>query len=103
MTYSLENYLGLLHQGQWFGFTDPSDKTYANLIILDDQYTKPTEVTYTTWATSSASRDEILSDIYALEGLETPRRLAEATLTKEGKDWLQANRVLIATERDKLS
>jgi len=102
MTYSLENYLGLLHHGQWFGFTDPSDKTYANLIILDDQYTKPTEVTYTTWATSSASRDEILSNIYALEGLETPRRLAESILSDDGKAWLTVNREKIAIERAKL-
>ena len=45
--FDLEDYLVQLHNGQWFGFQnlngDDANKTYANLIILDDQYTKPTE------------------------------------------------------------
>ena len=44
---TLEDYLSSLHKGQWFGFDnyngDDSHKIYANLIILDNQYTKPTE------------------------------------------------------------
>jgi hypothetical protein len=43
-----------------------------------------------------------MDEIRRLETLETPRRLAEATLTVEGKAWLQTNRVDIATERAKL-
>jgi len=50
---------------------------------------------YKTW---KAAMDEILR----LEGLETPRRLAESVLTDEGKAWLTANRDLIAAERAKL-
>ena len=43
----IENYLVSLHTGQWFGFQnlngDDTNKTYANLVILDDTKTKPTE------------------------------------------------------------
>ena len=35
--------LSMMHDGQWFGFSDPKNQTYENLIILDTQYTKPTE------------------------------------------------------------
>ena len=42
MTYTLENYLVQLHTGQWFGWSDSKNKTYANLIIHSDD-TKPTE------------------------------------------------------------
>lgn len=40
---TLEEYLSLLHEGQWFGFSDLENKTYANLIIHDSSKTKPTE------------------------------------------------------------
>ena len=43
-----------------------------------------------------------MSELMRLEGLETPRRMAEAQLTDEGKAWLQANRDAIAVERAKL-
>ena len=39
----IEDYLITLHFGQWFGFSDPANKVYANLVIHDEQYTKPTE------------------------------------------------------------
>jgi len=32
-----------MYRGQWFGFSDPKNKTYANLIVHDDTITKPTE------------------------------------------------------------
>ena len=47
---------------------------------------------------SDNARDAIMR----LEILETPRRLAEAVLSDEGKAWLTANRDKIATERNKL-
>lgn len=47
-------------------------------------------------------RDLIVSEILKLEGLETPRRLAEAILSEEGLKWLQNNRSLIEVERNKL-
>ena len=39
----IEDYLVSLHTGQWFGWSDSKNKVYANLIILDDSKTKPTE------------------------------------------------------------
>jgi len=46
--------------------------------------------------------DDTKLEILRLEALETPRRLAEAILSDEGKTWLQTSRDAIATERDKL-
>ena len=42
MTYTLEDCLIRLHTGQWFGWSDSKNKTYANLVIHSDD-TKPTE------------------------------------------------------------
>jgi hypothetical protein len=39
----IEDYLVQLHTGQWFGWSDAKNKVYANLIILDDSKTKPSE------------------------------------------------------------
>ena len=39
----IEDVLGDLHSGQWFGWSDSKNKVYANLIIHDDTKTKPTE------------------------------------------------------------
>ena len=39
----IEDYLVQLHTGQWFGWSDPKNKVYANLIIHDNSKDKPTE------------------------------------------------------------
>jgi hypothetical protein len=39
----IEDVLVTLHSGQWFGWSDPENKVYKNLIILDDSKSKPTE------------------------------------------------------------
>ena len=39
----IEDYLVSLHPGQWFGWSDSKNKVYANLIILDDSKSKPSE------------------------------------------------------------
>ena len=39
----IEDYLMQLHSGQWFGWSDPKNKVYANLIIHDDSKDKPSE------------------------------------------------------------
>ena len=39
---NIQYYLASLHEGQWFGFNN-QEPTYANLVILDDTKTKPTE------------------------------------------------------------
>ena len=38
----IEDYLATVRTGQWFGWSDPKDKVYANLIVHDGG-TKPTE------------------------------------------------------------
>lgn len=40
---NIEDWLAKQHTGRWFKFSDPNNKTYANLVILDDTKTKPTE------------------------------------------------------------
>ena len=42
MTYTLEDYLVTLHEGQWFGWSDSKNKVYANLVIHSDD-AKPSE------------------------------------------------------------
>jgi hypothetical protein len=42
MQYTLEDFLVKLHMGQWFGWSDSKNKTYANLVIHSDD-TTPTE------------------------------------------------------------
>ena len=39
----IEDVLVHLHSGQWFGWSDSKDKVYSNLIIHDDQYSKPSK------------------------------------------------------------
>ena len=39
----IEDVLVKLHKGQWFGWSDSKDKVYSNLIIHDDQYSKPSK------------------------------------------------------------
>ena len=39
----IEDVLVALHSGQWFGWSDASNKVYANLIIHDESKSKPTE------------------------------------------------------------
>ncbi len=39
----IEDVLIRLHTGQWFGWSDHTDKVYSNLVIHDDQYSKPSK------------------------------------------------------------
>ena len=39
----IEDVLAKVHTGQWFGWSDSKDKVYANLVIHDDQYSKPSK------------------------------------------------------------
>ena len=40
---TIEEALAQMHNGQWFGWSDPFNKVYANLIIIDSSKSKPTE------------------------------------------------------------
>ena len=44
---SIEDYLVTVRTGQWFGWSDSSNKIYANLVVLDGG-SKPTESDCTT-------------------------------------------------------
>jgi hypothetical protein len=39
----IEDWLCQLHPASWFYWEDPENKVYANLVIRDTQYAKPTE------------------------------------------------------------
>jgi len=39
----IEDFLIRLHEGQWFSWSNPKEKVYNNLIIIDNSKTKPTE------------------------------------------------------------
>ena len=43
----IEDVLVPLHGGQWFGWSDSKNKIYANLVILNSDYDKPTEKSLT--------------------------------------------------------
>ena len=47
-----------------------------------------------------AQRRASMKEIYRMEAYETPRRLAEAVLTSEGRTWLQDNRASIEVHRE---
>ena len=43
----IEDVLVHLHEGQWFGWSDSKNKVYANLVIHNSDYDKPTEKSLT--------------------------------------------------------
>ena len=43
----IEDVLVNLHSGQWFGWSDSKNKIYANLVIHNSDYDKPTEKSLT--------------------------------------------------------
>ena len=32
-----------MHTGQWYGWSDPKNKVYSNIVVLDDNKSHPTE------------------------------------------------------------
>ena len=70
-------------------------------VALTDAELAEVEAKEAAW-NADAPKRAALDEIKRLERLETPRRIAEAALSEEGKAWLQANRDLIAIERTKL-
>ena len=43
----IEDVLVQLHSGPWFGWSDSKNKIYANLVVLNSDYDKPTEKSLT--------------------------------------------------------
>tara|TARA_R100000781_G_scaffold111400_1_gene77806 strand:- start:33 stop:404 length:372 start_codon:yes stop_codon:yes gene_type:complete len=68
----IEDVLVKLHTGQWFGWSDSKDKVYSNLVIHDDQYSKPSKASLEAglvqaqddfdWAEVRKKRDMMLSE-----------------------------------------
>jgi len=51
----IEDVLVQLHLGQWFSWSDSKNKIYANLVILNSDYNKPTEKSLTDALTKQQS------------------------------------------------
>ena len=60
----IEDYLCSLHNGQWFGFSDPENKTYANLVIHDSSKSKPSETDCTNGLKSLQDAWDLKNDSY---------------------------------------
>ena len=68
----IEDYLITVRTGQWFGWSDSSNKIYANLIVLDGG-TKPTESDCTTGLTALQTAWDLENDSYkSKRGAEYP-------------------------------
>jgi len=59
----IEDYLCTVRTGQWFGWSDSSNKVYANLIVHDGG-TKPTEKECTDGLAALISEWELENDSY---------------------------------------
>ena len=59
----IEDYLVTVRTGQWFGWSDSSNKIYANLIVHDGG-TKPTEKECTDGLTALITEWELENDSY---------------------------------------
>ena len=59
----IEDYLAKVRLGQWFGFSDPDNKIYANLIVLDGG-AKPTETECTTGLAALQTAWDLENDSY---------------------------------------
>ncbi len=68
----IEDILIKLHTGQWFGWSDASNKIYSNLVIHDDQYDMPSQASLEAelasrqaahpWRVVRGNRDDLLRD-----------------------------------------
>jgi len=59
----IEDYLVTVRTGQWFGWSDSSNKIYANLIVLDGG-SKPTESDCTTGLAALQTAWDLENDSY---------------------------------------
>ena len=59
----IEDYLVTVRTGQWFSWTDPLNKIYANLIVLDGG-SKPTESDCTTGLAALQAAWDLENDSY---------------------------------------
>jgi len=71
----IEDYLITVRTGQWFGFSDPNNKTYANLVVLDGG-TKPTEKECTDGLAAMQTAWDLENDSYKSKRRESYDSLA---------------------------
>jgi len=83
-------------------FNDQPGMSTVNRVITEFPGGIPSQEDQDKWTAEYEAWKAVMDEILRLEALETPRRIAEAHLTDEGKAWIVANRDLIATERAKL-
>ena len=103
----IEDILITLHTGQWFGWSDVSNKIYANLVIRHHQYDMPSQASLEAelasrqaahpWSIVRGKRDGLLrkSDWTAV----TDTALSEADQT-DWEDYRQALRDIPQTYSD---
>ena len=60
---SIQDYLITVRTGQWFGWSDSSNKIYANLVVLDGG-SKPTESDCTTGLAAMQAAWDLENDSY---------------------------------------
>lgn len=92
---SYDDVLSSMHNGQWFGWSDPDNKVYENLIILDAKYQKPTEIYLLTAVTKLQSeRNSFVLERNALEIIRTriEAKILEGSYTD--KDLIDYLRIL---------
>jgi len=79
----IEDYLVTLHTGQWFGWSDAKNKVYANLIILDDSKSKPSEVDCTTGLATLQSDYDTAETDTTTKKASGKQKLLDLGLTEE--------------------
>lgn len=90
-----DDVLSSMHRGQWFGWLDSSNKNYANLIILDSQYSKPTISELL--AAQSALQAKVNSREVTIQDLEALRKDIESRIlagTYTNQDLVNYLRIL---------
>ena len=79
----IEDYLVSLHTGQWFGWSNPKNKVYANLIILDDSKSKPSESDCTTGLATMQSDYDTAKTNATTKKASGKQKLLDLGLTEE--------------------
>nr|BAR39614.1 hypothetical protein [uncultured Mediterranean phage uvMED] len=79
----IEDYLITLHTGQWFGWSDAKNKVYANLIILDDSKTKPSESDCTNGLATMQSEYDTAETNATTKKASAKQKLLDLGLTEE--------------------
>ena len=72
----IEDYLVTVRVGQWFGWSDPTNKIYANLIVHDGG-SKPTESDCTNGLTTLQTAWDLENDSYKSKRREAYNALAD--------------------------